>query len=265
MYQFKEECNHTQFFWWEKKLIENMNWALLPKPSKAVFPVIASHANEKGQAFPGERRIAILAGISDKKVREGISGLEAFPGFSFDFYLSKRGRRAKKFMVKLPLRNKRGSAFPFFKFVLDAGLWRELIPSAHALYPVMRSFVYFDINLYAELEDLAIEENDFEEIYPIRKYDFCDADLGVLAKFAGIHRNSVTASLNDLKRNCLIEPLTDYSGWKVFLKSKDLTGWNLDYLNRKVLASYRHKLRCTKTTGNDAQKLPNDAQNGSER
>jgi hypothetical protein len=240
MYQFKEECNHNQHFWWKKKLIENMNWALLPKPSKAVFPVIASHANEKGQAFPGERRIAILAGISDKKAREGINGLEAFPGFNFDFYLSKRGRRAKKFIVKLPLGNEKGRAFPFFKFVLDAGLWRELKPSAQALYPVMRYFGFVDVNLYAELEDLEICEADFKEVFLDREYDFCDADLGSFVEFAGIHRNSVNPALNDLERNFLIEPLTDYPGWKVFLKSKDSTIWKRDYLNKKILRSYRY-------------------------
>jgi hypothetical protein len=266
MYQFKEEINFRQFFWWKKKLIKNLNWALLPKSSKAVFPVIACHANQKGEAFPSEQTIAILAGVSDKIAREGIRGLEGFPGFKLNYYLSQRGKRAKKYMLKLPSSNNRGSAFPFFKFVLEAGIWREMIPSAKALYPVMRYFGYFDINFYQELEDdLEIEINDFDEIYSDREYDFCEAELSIMAEYAGLHRNSINAALNDLERNFLIEPLTGYNGWKVFLKSKDSAIWKRDYLNKKVMDSYKHILQCIKTTGNDAQKLPNDAQKGSER
>jgi DNA-binding transcriptional regulator YhcF (GntR family) len=260
MYQFNEDLNHNQFFWWENKLIENLNWALLSKSSKAVFPVIACHANNKGEAFPSEQTIGSLSGISDKTVRKGIRGLEVFPNFKFDYYLSRRGKRAKKFFFNIPSNNKRGSAFPFYKFILEAGIWRELRPSAKALYPVLRHFGFFDINLYAELEDLEI--SDFEEVFPDRQYDFCEADFGVLAKFANIHRNSVNTALSDLERNFLIEPLIAYSGWKVFLKSKDNTFWKRGYLNKKILNSYRHIIQRTKTTGDDTQILPRNAQRG---
>jgi hypothetical protein len=265
MYQFKEEFNHNQFFWWDKKLIENLNWALLPTSSKTVFPVIACHANNKGEAFPGEQTIAIIAGISDKIVREGIRGLEAFPNFRYDYYLSRRGKRSKRFFINIPSNNNRGSAFPFYKFILEAGIWREMRPTAKALYPVLRHFGFFDINLYSEIEDLEFCEADMEEVFPYREYDFCDADLGILAEFAGIHRNSIKAALDDLERNFLIQPLVVYSGWKVFLRSKDNTIWKRDYLNKKILSSYRHIIQCTKTTGNDAQNLPKNAQTGSVR
>jgi hypothetical protein len=242
VYQFKEECNHNQFFWWNKKLIENMNWALLPKASKAVFPVIASHANEKGAAWPSEQTIAILSGVSDKIAREGIRGLEAFPSFKWSHHLSKRGKRAKKYFVKLPSCNNKGSAFPFHKFILHSGIWRKLKSSAKSVYPVMRYFGFFDISLYAALEDSELCEADFEEVYRLRKYDFCEAENGLMAEYAGLHRNSLCAAIRNLEDNFLIEPLNDYDGWKVFLRSKDLNIWKRDYLNKKVMASYRHIL-----------------------
>jgi hypothetical protein len=192
---------------------------------------------------PGEQTIAILAGVSDKIAREGIRGLREFPGFKWDYYLSQRGKRAKKYMLELPSSNNRGSAFPFFKFVLEAGIWREMKPSAKALYPVMRCFGFFDIHIYAELEnDLEISINDFDEVYSQREYDLCDAELSIMAEHAGLHRNSITVALNELKQNFMIEPLTDSHGWKVFLKSRDSIIWTRDYLNRKVRASYMHKL-----------------------
>jgi hypothetical protein len=127
----------------------------------------------------------------------------------------------------------------------------------------MRYFGFFDINLYAKLEDRdEIYEGDFDEVYPDRGYDFCKAEAGVLAKYAGVHKNSINAALRDLERNFLVEPLAEYYGWKVFLKSKNLTIWKRDYLNKKVMESYKHILQCTKTTGNDAQKLPKHAQKG---
>jgi hypothetical protein len=126
----------------------------------------------------------------------------------------------------------------------------------------MRYFGFFDINLYAELEDLEFYEGDFDEVYPDREYDFCEAEASVLAKYAGVHRNSINEALKDLERNFLIESPTGYTGWKVFLKSKDLIIWKRDYLNKKIMKSYKHILQCIKTTGNDAQKLPQNAQNG---
>ncbi len=240
-------------------MIENKNWALLPKSSKAVWPVIACHANERGIAYPGERTIAILAGVSDKVAREGISRLDAFPGFDWDYYLTKRGKRSKKFKVKLPTVNNRGNAFRFYKFILEAGFWSEIRPSAKALYPVMRYFGYFDFFAYSELEYV---DYAADEIYSNREYDFCKAEIGVLAKYAGIHRNSVYSALENLESNILIEPTAEYYGWKVFLRSKDDNILKRDYLNEKIMRSYRHILQCTKTTGNDAQKLPNNAQMG---
>jgi hypothetical protein len=262
MYQFKEDLNQIQFFWWDKKLIENKNWALLPKSSKAIFPVIACHANRKGEAFPGEQTIAIFAGVSDKTVREGIRGLEAFPNFKCDHYISRRGKRAKKFILNA--RSSNNDSFPFYKFILESGIWRKIKPSAKALYPVLRYFGFFDINLYADMENPEICEADFEEVFPDREYDFCEADPVFLAQFAGIHRNSINAALDDLANNFLIESYA-YLEWKVFLRSKDLTFWKRDYLNKQILDSYRHIIRCTKTTGNGAQKLPKNAQKGSKR
>jgi len=102
MFQFKESVNDEQFFWFDKKLIENKNWAMLPKSSKSVFPVIASHCNKLGCAFPGEETIASIAGVRNKVAREGIKGLRGFLGFKWSYYPTRLGKRGKKFFLKLP-------------------------------------------------------------------------------------------------------------------------------------------------------------------
>jgi hypothetical protein len=114
--------------------------------------------------------------------------------------------------------------------------------TAKALYPAMRYFGYFDLHQYSELEDLELCEQEFDETYTYRKYDFCEAEIGVLAKYAGIHRNSMNGALDDLERNDLIQPIFSNSRWKVFLRSEDNTIWKRDYLNEKVMRSYRHIL-----------------------
>ena len=143
MYQFNDNYNEKARFWFEKKLIDNKNWALLPKSSKAILPVIACHVNKQGIAFPSEQTIAILSGVSDKVVRQGIRSLEGFPSFKWNPYLTKRGKWSKNFHLKLPVQN-RGHAFPFHRVLLEYGIWRELIPTAKAIYPVMRYFSFFD-------------------------------------------------------------------------------------------------------------------------
>ncbi|SDP57680.1 helix-turn-helix domain-containing protein [Desulforhopalus singaporensis] len=243
MYHFKEEWNRRGHFWFDKKLIENKNWAILSKASKSVFPVIASHRNEKGEAFPGEQAIAILSGLSDKTVRQGIRGLEDFPGIEIQNYVTKRGRRSKRYKIDKPP-EVQGRSFPFYRGVFEGGNWLHLIPSAQALYPVMRYFGYFDsvvCEIYLYEEDAGgYDLHDFDAVYKDRKWDFCIAELDILAEYAGISKRSVYDALRSLGDNHLIENYSDEDlvGWKVFLLPTTI--YNRDYLNEKTRDKYRH-------------------------
>jgi hypothetical protein len=191
-------------------LIENKNWALLPKSSKAIFLVIACHANEKGIAFPSEQTIAILSGVSDKVVRQGVRDLEGFPNFRCYPYLTNRGKRSKKFHIKLSVQN-RGHAFSFFRIAVEYGLWRKMTPSAKAIYPVMRCFGFFDHDLYVSLEEAEASGDECID-YVQRRYEICTAENGVLAEYAGIHRSSLYNAFRSLEKNYLIERINGYDG-----------------------------------------------------
>ncbi len=241
-YQFKESCNQKQFFWFDRNLIKNMNWAMLSKSAKAVFPVIASHCDQKGRAFPGEETIAAIAGVTDKVAREGIKTLDGFPNFEWSNYLTRRGKRGKKFFLKLPSSSKQGKAFPFYKFIFDSGIWSELKPTAKALYPVMRHFSYLNLEDYLnyQSESQGLEEEPaefFEEgdAFKQRDFEICEAEPVILAKFAGIHRNSLGSALINLEHNCLIEPDDESDAWRVFLRSKDNKFFKRKYLNEKLM------------------------------
>ncbi|WP_419655431.1 hypothetical protein [Desulfosarcina variabilis] len=240
MYQFTEDSDFKARFWFKKEYIENMNWAMLPKRAQAVYPVICCHVNEKGIAFPSERTIAILSGVSDKHVRLGTRDLDGFPGFSCEYYVTVRGKRGKRYPVSLPQENNR-NAFPFHRYLLESGMWRELNPAARALYPVMRCYGYFDFEEYADLEDL--DYND-EGLFTDRKYDFCEADRSVLVEKSGISYRSFNSAIKDLIDKNLVKRL-EYQKWAVCLFPCNEEGKTIyfkrDFLNKKVMTSYRHE------------------------
>ena len=213
-----------------------MNWALLPSASKAIFPVIACHCNRDGKAFPGQIRLAILSGLSSKQVSRGIKGLKAFPDIKIKRSIP------NEYFVKLPKEPIKGKTFPFYQVVLEYGLWRELSPAAKALYPVMRCFSYFDIDVYLEIEADERDHTDFEEIFANREYDFCNASKIELSKYAGIHRNSVESALKSLNENFLVEWHKGFRLWKIYRKSKGKTYWKRDFLNQKITKSFRYTI-----------------------
>ena len=110
---------------------------------------------------------------------------------------------------------------------------------SHALYPVLRYFGYFDQDLYAE--ETASEEEDFDSLYQGRQWESCEAEVSILAKYAGISRPSVYEALKDLENHNLIESKgLNYEGahtWKVFLIPPKY--YTRDYLNGKVMRRYK--------------------------
>ncbi len=92
---------------------------MLSTAAKAIYPVIACHVNKDGVAFPGEGTISALAGVTPKVVRKGIHDLEGFPGFSWNKYLTRRGRRSKMFFLKLPQEKNSGKHSLFTRPLLN--------------------------------------------------------------------------------------------------------------------------------------------------
>jgi len=215
-------------------------WAALPKALKAIFPVISCFRDNKtGKAFPSEQTIAILSGRTDKIVREGIKGLEGFPGVQMERYLTSRGRWSRRFIIANPPQEK-GRAFPFHKAIIEGGNWLLLSPAAQALYPVMRFFSFYE---YWSEE----EQDDFDEQFRNRTYEYCEAEIVVMAEYAGIDRRSVHPAIKSLEQRFLIE--RDDERWKVFLRPPQI--YTRMYLNRLAAGKYRH-LQDTaweKTTG----------------
>jgi len=232
MYHFSDEVDWSIFFRFDKRWIENMNWARISPSAKAVLPVIACHCNERGESFPGEETIAALAGLTAKSVRKAIKvDLDGFPGFDWSYYLTKRGKRGKRFLLKFPPKREKGRAFFFFRGIMDGGIWRELKPSAQALYPVMRYFARYDDGEDETLDDL----DTFDERYEKRKWESCSAKIKELEKYSGINRRSIHEALRSLEKNFLIETDADGAGektWKVYIEPKKY--WKASFLNQSL-------------------------------
>jgi hypothetical protein len=237
MYHFKDKIDYKGHFWFDNKLIENKNWALLPKASKAIFPVIASFSDSEGKAFPGEQIIAILSGNTDKVVRKGIKGLEGFPGISIENYVTRRGRRSKKYIISKPPEDK-GRAFPFYKSIFETGLWLHLKPSAQALYPVMRHFGFFELERYDKAGEYQV--SDFDEVYKDRIYDFCYSTVDVLAEYAGITPRSVYNAFENLANGKLLNLHQDFIK-EVIIHPQH--SHNRSYLNGQTKKKYKHLYR----------------------
>lgn len=244
MYQFKEEMDYVGCFWFDKKLIENNTWRLLPKSSKSIYPTILYFRNRASRlSFADQETLAIVSGLSEKTVSKGISGLKGIPNIKVIPYITKKGKRSNKYEITEPPIEK-GRAFPFKKVIFEGGNWSQLKPSAQALYPVMRTYGWFDLDMYADVKDIEVESNEFSSCYNARDFDFCNADLDVLAEYSGISYRSLESALYSLESRHLIERYTgndDFRGWKVFLNPPQY--YKRSYLNNQISNSFAHKVR----------------------
>jgi len=222
MYQFKEKLNTEVFFKFDKMNVKNKRWSRLPRASQSIYPVIAVHCNSKGIAFPSEETIAILSGRTSKTVRSGIAGLMHYPGFTIERYVTSRGNRAIKYKLDI-VPGERGRWFPFYKCVVEGGNWSLLPPGAQALYPVIKTFAFFDCEEYCDRENLDYGYNLQEMIesgcFQNREYDYCNADIKVMAEYAGIGTSTVSKALIELEQAFLVEKIeciNENDTWKVF-------------------------------------------------
>ena len=204
------------FFRFPHSIITNRIWATLPKPAQAVLPVIGSHCDKTGLAFPSEERIAGLCGITCKTARAGVKAMEnTLSGFTVSNYTTKRGKRAKSYrFAKLPTDGKKYLAF--YRRWIDGGNWYVLHskPSARAVYPVLRHFAYAPD--YEETMADGESPEDYPVLYANREYDFCEAEKLVICEYAGITRNSLSPALRALQDAHFIEMDDEEGTWRVY-------------------------------------------------
>lgn len=203
------DINTTNYFRMDKTLVKKKKWAALPLASKMIYPVIGIHTNEEGTAFPSQEKIAELAGCTPKTVREGIDGLDGFPGFRMESYITAKGKRAYRYKITPPQYDK--SIFIYRAF-FDSGRWGLLHHTSHAVYPALLTFSFFDHDKYVEITDTEISTSEFytDGYFENREFDFAEPDIDVLAEYAGVSRTSAYQAMGELvEHGFLAEPEED--------------------------------------------------------
>ena len=107
-----------------------------------------------------------------------------------------------------------------YRSVFDGGHWSQLNSSEHSLYIVMRTFSFFDGELFSEIEDTEFghDVNGLIKVglYQDRKYDFVYAEINILAEHAGISKSAVYSAIKILERKSLIEETYSLDGRATF-------------------------------------------------
>ncbi len=237
MYYFLEDYDREQNFYFSREWIESGAWANMSKATKANLPVICSHCDDEGICFPGQKRISILSGLSERSTVEGIKGLKSFEHINIAKRESRHGRLANVYEIR---RSNRG--FPVYSSIFHAGLWLMASRSAKALYMPLRCYGGLSgglIDIYADIEGLDFDLDEYREIYKGRKWEVCDATEEFLCRKAGIHRNSFKSAMDSLiKVGLVLPPLEKYhiEGYRVAVRP--MIKYKRDYLNLMVKERY---------------------------
>jgi len=237
-YKFPEKINYENFFKFRKDFVTagNSLWRGLPLSTKSIYPVIGCHTNKDGVAFPSQQTIADLCGCTAKTVREGIQGLLKIPWVELKTRITARGSRQKVYKIKPG--DEGTKYFSFFKFILESGIWRELSiqhksKAAHAVYCSCMAYAVFDLDIYANLENIDDNPNEFwPEGYSDRKYDFLYADLDVIAFKSGISLPTARKAIQALIDVELLEEIPDMEAqvWKIYRQPPIY--YKREYLNK---------------------------------
>jgi hypothetical protein len=219
----RETGNYFRFY---KGIVRLGHWQALEPAAKAVYPVIAIHANKKGYCYPHIKTIAKLSGRSNKTVHKGIADLKRYRLIKVRKKSIRRGFKANHYHVP-SIAGEGDSHFPFHKELIrlengKKGIWSELKPSEQALYVVMRTFTTFDAHLYCEMVEYIcgypLSVADFDEWFPLREFEWCQMSNYQLADWAGISRQRIPSTLRSLQKRGLIEG--DYFGWIVSFRRR---------------------------------------------
>jgi len=195
---FPDDVRKDLFIRIRRSYFEDMIWKNWPKATKAIAPVIMKHCNANGYSFPSQTRIAIYSGITEKSVRKGLNGLKNFQDFEITKEFSRRGWKKNKYWIK-PATKKKGEAVFISHAFFNDGNWALLSHSAKAIYPVLKYFCFWDIDLYQKYGGMAQTPSEIDAVYRYRRYDFLSAEQEAIAEYSGVCKKSIFSAFQSLE------------------------------------------------------------------
>ncbi|MBT3923876.1 MAG: helix-turn-helix domain-containing protein [Nitrospina sp.] len=237
-FKWTENVRNGLSFRLPRKIIDEGYWSNLSSASKAVYLPLLKFTNKQGAAWPSQRTLAIVSGVTEKTAGKGIKGLNGLPGFGKKQYITRRGHTANHYHIKEPAPDYDHTIW-FSHDYINGGNWSQLTPAAKAVFPVLKSFAWWDLDMYCDLEDIPYTPNDFSQMYKYRDYDFMNAEEPIICERAGISRRSLPDTYRNLVNKDFIEPLGvdgEKKIWKVFISPTQY--YKRDALNQKAEKRY---------------------------
>ncbi len=214
------ELNENALFWFDKKLIEKLlKQDPQVKSALAVFPVLASFCGKSGSIEITQKTIGKYLSKAEHTRPLVKRGIEELDERILDFKITKTKTGGLRYHVPLiPRANSK--VFPFYRSIIDSGIWAELTPSAKVLYLTMRSNAYFNLDEYQIAADFEnyIEDGTWQENYKSRKFEFLIISKFELAASSRLARQTHYDEIDCLKKNGLLVWNPDLENWWVYLK-----------------------------------------------
>ncbi|QGY41569.1 hypothetical protein GM415_16050 [Pseudodesulfovibrio cashew] len=203
-------------------------WCELGRSAQALLPTLLRHADNKGEAFPSEGRLAAMSGLTRKTVRSAALELEKRKVISISKRILRTGRRSK--IYRFPASCADGIILP--SIFIDGGNWSELTPAARSLSLAFRFFGSPRPDLDPDYGEW-LQDDEWYEYLDRRLADYCNAEPVVLRQFAGIGPRVWSNALRSLQDNFFIEPAHDNeTHWRVFVYPPHVK--SVSYLNSKL-------------------------------
>lgn len=190
-------------------------WNVLSSSEGAVLIVLGSYINRAGWSFPGEVKIAAMAGLTCKTVRKAIRRLEHAQLIEIHRRTTCTGKSAQKYKWLLPRSG--DNLFRIPHTLIDGGGWRKLPPASKKLYLAFRFLGRPNPALDPEFDEDAQPHGDWlghnpdlrREYLTERKVDYCLAPRLSLCDFAGIsyrHFKRALKGLSDAQLVSIVSP-----------------------------------------------------------
>lgn len=212
--------------------------SVLSSSGCAVLIVLGSHVNQSGWAFPGEARIAAMAGLTSKTVRKALRELQQSQIIEIHSRTASTGRAAKRY--KWLLRSSGDNLFRIPHSLVDGGGWRKLPSASKKLYLAFRFFGKPNARLDPDFDRSEHPYGDWlggdpdlrREYLSERKVDYCVAPRLKLGEFAGITDRHFKKALQGLIAAQLVSIVSDKC-YEVAIEPSQI--FDAETLNSKIL------------------------------
>lgn len=221
------KINMTTHFFFPKMLGD----VEISTAAMAVYPALCLAANfEREEPVQISREnIAKMVGITAPSVDKGVRDLCRLKYKGKPLLTREMTQRERRrfylywpfFIRKYQMEDSEVKFFPFYKCLIDGGVWADLKPRAKSLYVALRQTAFFDIAAYAELEpdDCPDGAEDFDwngEGYRNRKWEINLEQVAELCRLANVDRSDIDSAFDQLVRHGLIERVDRW--FMVYLK-----------------------------------------------